>query len=233
MESNKETKKTNLKGYLEDSKSFYFDKLKKKFGILLGISIVLVVLTLIGTLRDINYVQESSIYMGKELSPIETLKDKYLLGIFTVFAGIVPHTYIPLFGYLLHLYSATKELLVLVLNQGYVLGLLKGIFPLVLNIIATSLFASIGIYVCKICTNKFTEGQIKSLNIDTFRINIYNISKNETKKKELEEKIKIKKDKRALKEMKLNYKQIFNFSLMGIIILTISFAIQKIINLTN
>lgn len=218
-------KKFDFNQYLAEAIIFFNEKLKKKVIILLIISAVLVIFTMYGTINEIktlkDILQVSRGFFG-------TISYKTGVGIITVFAGLVPHIYVPVFGYIAYLYESIKEIALQIYVNGYFLGILKGIVPLVLNVISISIFTAIGIYFCKINTNFFKESQRRNININTVKLSIYDITKNKNKKKKLEEQIKEQSLKSSKIEMKANYKQMFNFVSLAISIQIFSIVIQYI-----
>lgn len=225
MENRKKKVKTSKKKtYIKDFITFVVKKLGKKTLVLMCIFFVFSILLFAPVIGEVK----SDPYNG-DITLMLLTKDKILILLGIVIASLVPYLYIPVLAGTAYIIQITIEFSNIIVHKGYFLGIAGLLIPFILNLFVASIMTAIGIYLCKINTNKFISGQQKNMNLDTFRLELYKAIGKKEKEMEIEEKIKIKEEKMASKEMKIDYKQLLNTCVFCIIIQFVSSLIEYII----
>ena len=201
-----------FKSYLKRIYDFFNSNLKKTFVVMCVVAVLLIV---IGVQTEVNSIQNgtNSSYNLDGLTFGESYISNIQVIFMVVLAGIVPYMYIPVAGGLMEMYNELVMSAYIIVEKGYLKGILLYIFPLLLNICIISVATALGVYICKTVTMKYKIDNIKHMNSTNFRLKWYEVIKNEKKKETLEEK----KNKKLIK-LEKKYKKIDYFGLINITI---------------
>lgn len=213
----KEVKKNSKKKKpiinLKDTVKFFNENLKKKT------VIVFIILTLISVIFIVPIINELKVTLGEtitlELSLWNFIKDKILLLLMALVAGIVPYMYIAVLGGIGYTYQALIEYAYIIIDKGFFLGTIILIVPFILNLICISVISALGIYICKVNTNKFIISQQRNMNFTRFRLEFAKATQNTEKEKQIQKKIDEKAEKLKNKDTKIKYKEIL--TIFGIV----------------
>lgn len=221
---NVENKKVKPIINLKDTVKFFNENLKKKAVVLFIIFITLSVIFLIPLVNELKQVPELNNELN--ISLFNFIKDKILMLLMTVIAGVVPYMYIAIIGGIGYIYQALIEYAYIILNKGYFLGLIIVLIPIILNSICTSIATALGMYLCKINTNKFILGQQRNMNFTRFRLELAKATQNKEKEKKIQKRIDEKEKELQSKEIKIKYKEILTIFGIVCIIQLISSLIE-------
>lgn len=224
----KTKKKIKLEEYAKQFLSFFNEKLMKKFVVLFFVMIFFSAITIVPIIKQIIQNRTGTGVIEK-VTLWGLMKDKILIIVITAISGVVPYMYIPVLACLGYMYQVVIEMAYIILDKGYFLGSILSLIPYVINVISISLVGAIGIYLCKINTNKFRSGQQRNMNWNIFVLNIYQITGNKEKEKKIQKKIEEKEKKLESREVKIDYKQVLNVCIICIILQLVSSFIEYII----
>ena len=212
---------TGFKKYLKDFLLFLDKEIIKKAGICLVISIILCALSL-STITKAVIAGESTY---TKVGFITEYWNRFQILCIIPLAGLVPYIYAPAVGVITGAFNEVSSLALLIKEFGYIKGILIGIVPSVLDLLAISIVAALGIYICKKITVGYKITNVKNMNLTNFKIRLYEVLGKEKEKKELEEKKQAKIEKLQKMKEKINYLQILNTMLLAIVIQLIATAI--------
>lgn len=198
---------------LKDTVNFFNEKLKKKTLVLFVIFTLISVVFFIPIVQGVKEITDSNAEINILLWNF--IKDKVLMILVTVLAGLVPHMYIAVLGGIGYVYQALIEYAYIVIDKGYFLGIVVILIPFVLNLVCISIASALGMYLCKINTNKFVLGQQRNMNFTRFRLELAKATQNAEKEKKIQKKIDEKEAKLQSRETKIKYKEVF--TIFGII----------------
>lgn len=221
-------KKFKIKNYLRDFLIFVDEKLIKKIGVLLVISILLVALSISPMVNSALASEcEGACRDGASLYSEYISRLKILL--FTLVGGVVPYVCMSVVGLIGYLLSETASLAFAIKGYGYLGGIGLGIVPLLLNILTISILTALGMYICKTVTVGYKISSLKNMNFTNFRIRLFEVLQKEEKVKRLNQEKDKKIGKLEKTREKINYLQILNTSIVVCIIQFISVVIQQIL----
>lgn len=212
-----------FKSYLKETLEFFNTNLKKPFVILAIISILIIVMgvsTGVASIQAGTYNEENFKAISFGESYITNLQVIFVV----IFAGIVPYMYVPVIGGLAGAYTELTTLAYLIVEKGYLKACLIYILPMLLNIAIITMATVLGMYICKTVTAGYKLDNMKHMNSTNFKIKLYELTKKDKKKKELENK-----KNKKLKELESKSKKIDYFQLVNITV--ILFIIQIIASL--
>ena len=223
----KENKKNT--SYISCFVNFFNKELKKKTIIFACIFIIFSLVILFPLMKLVIQQECINFCMDENITYKLIAKDKVLITLITVVAGVVPYVYIPVISGIGYMYQITVEFSHIIAQNGYFIGTIELLIPYILNVISISIVTSLGIYLCKINTYKYILVQQRNMNWNTFKIELYKITGKKEKKALVEKKIKEKEEKMASKDKKIDYKQVLNTSLLCLILQLISSLIEYIV----
>ena len=205
----KGSKSTKIKPIinLKDTLKFFNENLRKKTLILFTIFTVVSVIFFIPIIKELKEFVASNSELNISLGNL--VKDKILLLLLTIIAGVVPHMYIAVLGGIGYIYQALIEYAYIIVDKGYFLGIIIILIPFVLNLVCISVVTAMGMYLCKINTNKFVLGQQRNMNFTRFRLELARATQNIEKQKKIQKKIDEKEAKLQSRETKIKYKEVF------------------------
>lgn len=188
-----------MKTKANDKKTIkYLDAIKKALTPqLINTTIILIILGVIlcgiFAISIVSNLGNSNIQVDKIVieNDFATFKDlmgfKIMMMLLIVVAGFVPYCYISYIGYLAYVYVESGELGYYIVSNG-VLGLCKGIIPLLLNLFVLATLTAIGAKICRNSTAKYKLSRASSTNLTTLKMKYYELTKNEEKLKTVKEK---------------------------------------------
>lgn len=212
-----------FKSYLKETFNFFNTNLKKPFLVLGIISILIIVMGVsygIAAIQSGDYAESTVAHISFGESYFTNIQ----VILIVIFAGIVPYMYIPVISSLAIGYTELTTLAYLIVKNGYLKASLVYILPMLLNITIIVMSATLGMYICKTVTARYRLDNMKYMNSTNFKLQLYELTKKDKKKKELE-----KKKNKKIKELEDKSKKIDYFGLVNITI--ILFILQLIASL--
>ena len=220
----RKNKKTKTIINLKDTVKFFNENLKKKTLILFIIFAIICVVFLIPVVNEIK--QTITTESTLQIHLWNFIKDKLFMLLITLVAGIVPYMYIALIGGMGYIYQALVEYGYIIVDKGYFVGLLIVIVPLILNLICISLATALGMYLCKVNTNKFKLGQQRNMNWSRFRLEFARVTRNEEKENKIQKKLDEKEAKLESMDIIIKYKDVVTLFVIICILQLISSLIE-------
>lgn len=224
----KKNKKFNVKKYLRDFLLFIKKHLNKKIKILMLIAILLVAMSL---KPSVDYVitQECKGACTDGMTIMGEYWSKVKLMTITGVAGVVPYVYVPVLGFLWSIVEEVASFSYAIKGYGYILGVLLGIAPLLLNILIICIVTALGMYICSTLTTGYRISNLRNMNFINFRIKVYEVLQKEKKIQALTKARDEKIEKLENKKRKINYLQILNTTILVVILQFISVVIQQVL----
>lgn len=223
----KENKKNT--SYISCFVNFFNKELKKKTIIFICIFIIFSLVIISPVMKLVIQQKCTNLCIDENITYKLIAKDKVLLTLITLIAGVVPYLYIPVISGIGYMYQIIVEFSHILVQNGYFIGTIELLIPYVLNVISISIITSLGIYLCKINTHKYILVQQRNMNWNTFKLELYKITGKKEKQDLVEKKIKEKEEKRASIDRKIDYKQVLNASVLCLILQLISSLIEYIV----
>lgn len=228
--TNRKTKDRSVMKKIVDSMLVFFGKeLRKKTLVLIIISVVIYLSSMIffmNIANNMENIQDLSMVSG---SFYELLKQKVILILLVILAGLVPYFHISVIAYIGYVMTIASDVATYGVEKGNFTAILANIIPVVLDITVISFITAVGIYMCKMFTKKFRYSQRSSFGFSDVRLQIYEMRKQTEKgeklKKEKEEKVK----RMEKNNVKVNYIQIMYYIILAVVIESIVVFIQTII----
>lgn len=208
-----------FKSYLKQTMEFFNNNLKKPVVILFIISILIVVMNtqlVRSSIKEGTYNLEE---FGKETFLNTYVSNVEVIGIIII-AGIAPYLYVSVAGSILVALSEATNFIYVLSNYGYLKGILLYIVPMLLNILIIAIASALGIYICKTVTISYRKSNMKHMNFTNFMLQLYDVTKNEKKKIELE-----KKKQNKMKLLESKYKKIDYFQVINITVILFVFEL--------
>ena len=193
-----------FKEYLRNTIDFLKNNILKKAYIMLAISLIIATALLTNP-----QVSEAELVNVKFLGDyVEKLKSIVVI----VVSGIVPYLYAPILGIIFTIFTECIFMANLILEAGYIQGILTYILPFILNIGAMSIATALGVYICR---NKTLDSKIDNMKYTSaidLRISIYEAANRKDKKNKLEMQKKEKIENLKKKRQELDLFQIINIT---------------------
>lgn len=208
---------------------FFTKNLMKTFFVLCAISIILIgigVIPMVENLKSVSDTQnviENMSYIDVYFSSIKNI-------LAVILAGIVPYIYAPVVAIIAMNLLELSKFVMLIADKGYFMATLIYIVPMILNICIMNIAIALGIYICKIRTNKYKLDNVNDNESYTkLKMELYAALRNDKKKQALENKEKEKKAKLEKKNIKLDYFQIVSITGVLFVLSIISSLLEFII----
>lgn len=198
---------------LKDIVNFFNENLKKKTCVLFIIFAAMSVILFIPFVREVK--QSVGTNGELDISLLNFIKDKIFFLVVTIISSLVPHVYMSVLSGMGYIYQTLGEYAHIMVDKGYFFGFLIVIIPVLLNLICISICTALGMYLCKINTNKFVLGQQRNINFNTFTLELAKITRNKEKQKKIQKKIDEKEAKLRNKDIDIKYKEVL--TIFGII----------------
>jgi hypothetical protein len=216
----KTTEKQN-KGESVEFVSFFREHLKVPFCICAILSIAIILVSVIGMVKNMDITEASFKFSELFMAGIKFVA-------LDIIAGVVPFFYMPFLSMLAYMHFETQDLAFCIIQNGWFLGALRALIPLILGIICISYTTALGIYICKISTAKYRLGRSTNMNWTNFRLRVYQVLKNEEKYNALAQKQEKHQEKLKQKNQKYNWKMLGINILIILAIFTISIILKKL-----
>lgn len=215
--------------------TFFNGNIKKKFLVLLIISVVLVILST-NFMYPINKAEiiTSNITAGGSgsllvrQSLLEILKSKLMILGLTVIAGVVPYFFIPVLGFIGYVFTTGSEISMKLLGYGGISFSFITLISTVLDIVSISLVTSVGIYFTVVSTKSFTYSRVKRFTFLDLKLQVYEMLKKEDKIKIVKDKIAKRIEKQEKNNVKVKYLEMIGILGVATIIQTISVLIETL-----
>lgn len=212
-EINKNSKKQKTIINLKDTVNFFNENLKKKTVVMFIILTLISIVFVVPITNELKAIGETTSTL--DVSLWNFIRDKILILLMTLIAGVVPHMYIAIIAGIGYVYQALIEYAYIILDKGVWLGIVILIIPFILNLVCISIITALGMYLCKINTNKFVLGQQRNMNFNRFRLELARATQNTEKEKQIQKKIDEKEEKLKCKDTKIKYKEVL--TIFGIV----------------
>ena len=224
----KKNKKFNFKNYIKEFLVFADKNLIKVTGILTLISIVIIALS-IKTITNAISMEECEGACRDGITLFSSYYSKIQVLFVIAFAGIVPYMYAPYVGFAVGILSEVYSLAYIIKGYGALLGIGIGIVPLILNVLIICLITSLGVYICRTLTVGYKISNLKNMNFNNFKIELYKSLNKKDKVEQLTKQKENKLNKLENKKDKLKYLQILNTAIVVCVLQFVSVLIQEIL----
>lgn len=221
MKEKKENKNTNLvaSNMLKNYFKFYNDNIKRKHAIIYIISMIIFFILLsffisnIDVTQNLNNISQDAANQEKINIVKIIFEQKIPLMFLIIFAGITPYVYIPVLG-MLNSYTLATSIINIFGKTNNNLNLIFSSLGSIIQLFGTALAIATGIYYCTLATKRSKYNKITQLGVNDIKRNIYQLTKNEKKLNELEQKIENQKIEKEKLNVKIPY---INLIISGII----------------
>lgn len=224
-QNSNQTKKVNVEKTKKQNNgefvSFFKEHLKLPFCICAILSIAIILISVIGMVKNMDITDVTFSFSELFGSGIKFVA-------LDIIAGVVPFCYMPFLSMLAYMHFETQDLAFCIIQNGWILGILRALIPLLFGIICISYTTALGIYICKISTAKYRLGRSTNMNWTNFRLRVYQVLKNEEKYNALSKKQEKHQEKLKQKNQKYNWKMIGINLICIIVIFTISILFKKL-----
>ncbi len=235
INKDKENKEKIYIKYTDKLLIFFNKDIKKKFIVLLIVSVILLML-FTNFMYNINKFDITTGELTADVNNnlvlnrgfFEILKSKLMVLGLTLVAGVVPYFFIPVVGLVGYLLTTGSEVSINILGYQGNFSVLT-LIPLTLDVICISLATSIGIYYASVSTKKFIYSGTKRFTLLDLKLQIYEIMKKEEKIEKIKNKIERRNEKQEKNNVKTKYIEMISIFGIVIIIQFISVLIDVLI----
>jgi len=203
-----------FKTYISSTVSFAKENLIKTIWIL-GVIVLVILASLLIKPQILKMEIANVTFLANYIEAIKVV-------VIMIFAGIAPYLYAPVIGFVYGIYLDVICMANLILEVGYLKGILMYIIPFVLNSLIIITATALGLYICKNITLGYRITNVKSTNSMDLRISIYEATGKKDKKNKLEKERQEKIKKLENKKKELDLFQIINVTAILCVIQAVS-----------